>query len=43
MSRPLVYKLLNDTEFVANRKREGFRRAIFTDGYDRTWSIDLTK
>ena len=43
MNRPLVYKLVNDTDFIANRKKEGFRRAVFTDGYDRTWSYDLTK
>jgi hypothetical protein len=43
MSRPLVNKVLNDTDFLANRRAEGFRRAIFTDGYERSWLFDLTK
>lgn len=41
MSRPLVYKLTNETEFLENMKRGGFKKVVFTDGYNESWSYDL--
>lgn len=43
MSRPLVYKLINNSETMANLKKMGFEKLILTDGYDSAWSIDLSK
>lgn len=43
MSRPLVYKIINDENNMSNLKRMGFERIVFTDGYDSTWSIDMKK
>jgi hypothetical protein len=43
MSRPIVYQVLNETDFVKNRKGDGFKKAVFTDGYKQTWTYDLTK
>ncbi len=43
MSRPLVYKLINDGATMANLRKLGFEKVVFTDGYDRTWTSDLTK
>lgn len=40
-SRPLVYKLTNETEFLQNMRDAGFRKVIFTDGYYNTWTYDL--
>lgn len=41
MSRPLVYKLTNETDFLQNLKDAGFKKVIFTDGYDESWTYDL--
>jgi hypothetical protein len=43
MSRPLLYKLLSETQFLDELKSHGFKKAIFTDGYRDTWDFDLTK
>jgi hypothetical protein len=42
-SRPLVNNLANNADFVGSLKSTGFKKAIFTDGYNDTWTLDLTK
>ena len=41
MSRPLVYQLTNESDFLSNMRNAGFRRVIFTDGYNSSWTYDL--
>ena len=41
MSRPLVYQLINNDSFMSNLKNHGFKKAVFTDGYDNTWTVDV--
>jgi len=41
MSRPMVYKIQNETDFMANLARLGVKRVIFTDGFNETWTFDL--
>lgn len=41
VSRPLVYKMINDPNFVSKLREMGFKKLVMTDGYDDTWSIDL--
>jgi len=41
MSRPLVYKLTNESDFLSNMRNAGFRKVIFTDGYNESWTYDL--
>jgi hypothetical protein len=41
MSRPLVYKLTNETDFLENMRKAGFKTVIFTDGYYESWKYDL--
>lgn len=41
MSRPLVYKITTETEFLENMKKTGVKKVIFTDGYDDSWTYDL--
>ena len=36
MSQPLVYKLTNESDFLSNLREGGFRKVIFTDGYDNS-------
>ena len=43
MSRPIVYQVINETDFIKNRRSDGFKKAVFTDGYNKTWTYDLTK
>jgi hypothetical protein len=43
MSRPFVYKLVNDSEFMERLRTLGFKKATFTDGYWQTWHYDLIK
>ena len=38
MSRPMVYNLVNDAGFMAKLRSLGFKKAVFTDGYDETWT-----
>lgn len=40
-NRPLVHKLINNSEFTGNLKGLGFKKLIMTDGYRDTWTIDL--
>lgn len=41
MSRPLIYKITNETEFTQNMQKTGVKKIIFTDGYNETWTFDL--
>lgn len=41
ISRPLVYQLMNDSDFMSNLRSAGFKKVIFTDGYYHTWNIDV--
>jgi DNA-directed RNA polymerase subunit RPC12/RpoP len=41
MSRPLVYKLTNETDFLENMRKAGFKKVTFTDGYYESWKYDL--
>jgi hypothetical protein len=41
VSRPLVYQLQNDSDFMGDLRRMGFTKVIFTDGYYHTWTIDV--
>ena len=42
-SRPLVYKIVNETDFLANLKKAGFQKVIFDDRYNYSWTYDLGK
>lgn len=37
MSRPLVHKFINDSNYMATIKSMGFKKLIYTDGYNNTW------
>jgi len=41
MSRPLVYKLVNEHGILEELKDIGFKKAIFYDGYNYSWTYDL--
>jgi hypothetical protein len=40
-SRPLVYKLTNETDFLQDLRAAGFKRVVFSTGYGTTWTYDL--
>ena len=42
MSRPMVYKLVNESNLLRDLKTIGFKKVTF-DGYDYRSSYDLTK
>ena len=41
VSRPFLYKLANESAFLANCKSAGFARVHFTDGYSASANYDL--
>lgn len=41
MSRPLVHQLTNSAKVVDTWRDIGFRKVIFTDGYNSTWTWSL--
>ncbi|NYI20184.1 hypothetical protein FHR53_003352 [Xanthomonas arboricola] len=41
MSQPLVYKFQNEMEMDDQARAFGFKKIIYTDGYDETWTVDL--
>jgi len=43
VSRPLLYKLANESTFLENAKHVGFARVHFTDGYGAAANYDLSK
>lgn len=40
-SRPLIYKITNETNFLDDVRKAGFKKVIFSDGYNYTWSYKL--
>ena len=42
LSRPEVYQL-QESNFFENLKKQGFKKAVLTDGYHQQWTFDLTK
>jgi len=42
-SRPLIYKLTNETSFFENLRQRGFGKVVFDDGYRYTWTYNLNK
>jgi len=43
ISRPLVHKLGKDGELINRLRDLEFKKAIFTDGYDSSWTFDFSK
>jgi hypothetical protein len=43
MSRPMVYQITNETDFLKNMELIGVKKVIFTDGFDSSWTYDLDK
>lgn len=43
MNRPFLYQIVNETDFLQNCKRLGFKQIVFTNGYDDTWRYDVAK
>ena len=41
MSQPLVYKFQNEMKINDQARVFGFKKIIYTDGYDETWTVDL--
>ena len=42
-SRPLVHQMNQDGSLMASLKARGFKRLVLADGYNYTWTFDLTK
>jgi len=42
MSKVFIHQVLK-SEFTKNAKQAGFKKIIFTDGYDDTWTLDIDK
>lgn len=43
MSKALVYKLSNEGRTLESARNAGFTKLIFTDGFNSSWTYDLTK
>lgn len=43
IGRPYVYKAMNEGDLAGNLRKRGFKKVIFTDGYDAAWTYDLSK
>jgi hypothetical protein len=41
MSQPLVYKFQNEMKINDQARVFGFKKIIYTDGYDESWTVDL--
>lgn len=41
MSQPLVYKFQNDAKLPEQARLLGFKKIVYSDGYDATWNVDL--
>jgi hypothetical protein len=41
MSQPLVYKFQNEAKLPEQARFLGFRKIVYSDGYDETWNVDL--
>jgi hypothetical protein len=43
MSKALMYKLANEGRTLESARNVGFKKLIFTDGFNSSWTYDLTK
>lgn len=43
VSKALVYKFNHNADLMAEIRLMGFTKVVLTDGYDETWTLDLTK
>lgn len=43
MSKAFVYKLVNEGNALETAKKAGFKKLVFTDGFNNNWAYDLTK
>lgn len=43
VSRPFVYKLMNEGDLANTLKTIGFKKAIFSDKFETTWTYDLNR
>lgn len=43
MSKAVVYKLVNESYALETAKKAGFKKIVFTDGFNSSWTYDLTK
>lgn len=43
MGRPMVYKFVNDHDFLATLLGLGFKKVIMSDGYDSVWRYRVTE
>lgn len=43
MSEPLVYKFQNEMKIQDQARVFGFKKIMYTDGYDENWTVDLTQ
>ena len=41
LGRPDVYQFSTDSDLQAKLRELGFKKAIFTDGYDETWTVNI--
>lgn len=41
MSKPLVYKFQNEVKLSDQARVLGFKKIIYSDGYDTSWTVDL--
>jgi hypothetical protein len=43
MSRPVIYGYIQNREVVRTRKARGFKKVVFTDGFESTWRYQVDK
>ncbi len=43
MSKALAYKIANEGRTLESAKNVGFKKLVFTDGFNNSWTYDLTK
>jgi len=41
MSKPLVYKFQNEVKLPEQARAIGFKKIIYSDGYNESWNVDL--
>ena len=41
VNRPLVYKMINDSETMTEWATYGFKKVRFSDGYDSSWTQSI--
>ena len=41
MSQPLVYKFQNEVKLPEQARVLGFKKIVYSDGYNETWNVDL--